>query len=295
MRNSSILFALLLSLAGCVNPKATNNKPTVTVSIVPQKFFVEKIAGDRFNINIMIPPGGSPATYEPTPQQMMQLSASEAYFRIGHISFEKAWMPKIASVNKQMKIYDTSEGLSLIAEEAFGEVHTDSHGHAHSHDGYNPHIWLSPDLVKKQAENIYKALAELYPEYKDSMALNLQKFAAQCDSVHHVLDKQLKNAGGTSFIVYHPVWSYLARDYQLVQVAIEHNGKEATADKLKRVIDYANEHNIRIVFVQKEFSDAQAKTIAKEIHGDVALMNPLDEDWFNTMREFGEVFTQLHQ
>lgn len=294
MQKITFILLIALSLSGCNTTSVKETKPTITVSVIPQKFFVNQIAGQWLSVNVMIPPGSSPATYEPTPMQMKDLSNSQAYFRIGHITFEKSWMSKLTSINPKMKIIDTSEGMDLIAEEAFGDEHIDTNGHSHSHTGYNPHIWLSPILVKQQANTIFQTLKELYPEHEQSMKINLEKFSLQCDSVKNILDEQLKNAGSTGYIVYHPVWSYMARDYNLNQVAIEHNGKEPTADKLKKIIDFANENNIRVVFVQREFSDVQAKTIASEIKGEVATMNPLDYNWFGTMKEFGEVFSAVH-
>ncbi|MBI9066958.1 MAG: zinc ABC transporter substrate-binding protein [Salinivirgaceae bacterium] len=287
---SSIWLVAILVLVGCTPSKKSDNKPTLTVSIIPQQFFVNQIAGNWLSVNVMVPPGGSPATYEPTPQQMMSLSNSQAYFKIGHLSFEDAWMDKLASVNSTMKIIDTSEGLELISDEDIKEeeVHHDHDGHQHR--GVNPHIWLSPNLVKHQAQIILKNLIELYPEHKETMQQNLNNFVTKCDSTQRTLDSLLENAKGSSFIVYHPVWSYLARDYSLKQIAIEHNGKEATADKLKHIIDLAKAENIKVIFVQKEFSDAQAQTIAREIDGKVVHLNPLAYNWFESMREFGEAF-----
>lgn len=286
VKRISIILFLAVIVGSCNNPKLLT-KPTISVTVIPQQFFVNQIAGDWLAVNVMIPPGGNPHTYEPTPMQMKALSKSSAYLRIGHLSFESAWMDKLTSVSPNMKIYDTSVGLDLIGDEDGCEQDGD---HDHHHEAYNPHIWLSPLLVKEQAVKIYKALNEMYPEHGEAMKMNLDRFVMQIDSVHQQLNAQLKNAEGSSFIVYHPVWSYMARDYKLNEVAIEFNGKEATADKLKNIIDLANEKNIRVIFVQKEFSDAQARTIANEIDGKVLTLDPLNYDWFNTMKEFGEAF-----
>jgi zinc transport system substrate-binding protein len=277
-----LITALFLSNACIDNNKKNNNKPTITVSIVPQKFFVNKIAGNFLNVNVMIPPGQSPATYEPTPVQIRQLSQSQVYFRIGYIAFEKAWMDKLASINPKMKIVNTAKGTNLII--------SDTENHANKHKSYNPHIWLLPKSVKKQATIIFNTLSEIYPEHKTEMQNNLNIFLHQCDSLQSELDKTLKPLSETSFIVYHPVWSYLAKEYNLHQIAIEHNGKEATADKLKQIIDFAKQNNIKLIFVQKEFNGTQAETIAKEINGKVLILNPLDYDWFNTMNEFTNAF-----
>jgi len=281
---------------GC-NPKSKKEdiKPIVTVSIVPQQFFVEQIAGDFLHVNVMVPPGGSPATYEPTPLQMKNLTQSKLYFRIGHVGFEKAWIDKLKSVSPNTKFVDTSKGLLLIEEQEWGEEHNHHHENDHCHEGFNPHIWLSPKMVKIQAKTMFDALVELYPHKQQEMKMNLDVFLNKCDSLNVKLAEQLNEAAGTSFIVYHPVWNYLARDFGLFQVALEHNGKEATADKLKEVIDFAHENNIRIIFAQKEFSDAQARTIANEIDGKVVLLNPLDYNWFSIMNEFGAVFQTINK
>jgi len=291
---STLSVFLLFTLVGCNQKRVNSDKPTVTVSVVPQKFFVDQIAGDWLYVNVMVPPGGNPHTYEPSPMQMKSLSNSSAYFRIGYITFETAWMDKLTSVSPKMKVVDTSVGCEMLTEEAWCEKHEDYNGHEVRTEAYNPHIWLSPKLVKVQAQSIYLSLAELYPEHQPLMEQNLNRFLSQCDSVHNHLDSIMKSSSGASFIVYHPVWTYLAHEYNLKQVAIEYNGKEATADKLKNIIDFANSNDIRFIFVQKEFSDAQARTIAEQINGRVVSMNPLNYDWFNTMKEFGEAFQVIN-
>lgn len=288
----SILFTIsLLSPLACNNQANKNNKPTVTVSIIPQQFFVNQIAGDWLNVNVMIPPGASPATYEPIPHQMKSLSKSKLYFQIGHIAFEKAWINKFTSVNADMKFVDTSAGLKLISDETDeGEEHK---GHSHSNAGFNSHIWLSPNMVKAQVQIVFNELKITFPDYADEMKANLDTFITKCDSLQLQLDEILSTKSGVGFIVYHPVWSYLARDYNLKQIAIEQDGKEATPDKLKQIIDFAHTNNIHVVFAQKEFSNMQAQTIAKEIDGEVVQLNPLDYNWFKTMKKFGEVFRNL--
>ena len=285
-----ILFSTVLILSSCGSKKA-DLKPTVTVSIIPQQFFVNQIAGNWLNVNVMIPPGSSPATYEPTPRQMKELSNSKLYFQIGHIGFEKAWINKFESISEDIKFIDTSNGLKLINDEGLEDKTHNNHNH--SHGGFNPHIWLSPKMVKVQVQIMFDKLKIAFPEHANEMKLKLDTFNIKCDSLQLQLDKVLSNKSGVGFIVYHPVWSYLARDYNLRQIAIEQDGKEASPDKLKAIIDFARKNDIHIVFVQKEFSDMQARTIANEIDGEVVRLNPLDYDWFNTMKEFGELFDDL--
>lgn len=281
-----VILTLFLSSCGTKNMK--NEKMLITASIIPQKFFIEQISDTLFDVNVMVPPGASPASYEPTPKQMMDLSNSNIYFRIGHIPFEKAWMKKISSVNKNLKIIDTSEGMTLIYEEENccsndEYAKKNSHTSHHSHSGYNPHIWLSPDLVKQQSEIIYKTLCEFYPEYELQMQNNFKKFIAKIDSVNENIRKRLEKVKTKKFIVFHPVWTYFANDYGLEQQAIEQNGKEASAKQMAAVISFAKKNKITHLLVQKEFDTNQAETIAEEINGKVVIMNPLGYNWFETM------------
>lgn len=293
---TAIFVVLVLFLSSCTMKNIKTGKRTITVSIVPQKFFVEQIGDTLFKVNIMVPPGASPASYEPTPKQMIDLSNSEIYFKIGHIPFEKAWMGKISSVNKNLKIIDSSEGMNLIDEEdsccADNEQHAGVSATHHSHSGYNPHTWLSPHLVKQQSKIIYKTLCEFYPEYKEQMQHNFQKFIAQIDSVDENIRLRLKKVTTKKFIVFHPVWTYFARDYGLEQKSIEQNGKEASAKRMAEVISFAKQNKITHLLVQKEFDTNQAATIAKEINGKVVIMNPLDYNWFNTMESISVFFEE---
>jgi zinc transport system substrate-binding protein len=286
-----ILSALLI--IGCNSNN--NSNPTISVSVTPQKYFIDKLAGEWLDVNVMVPPGASPATYEPTPKQMTKLSDSKLYFRVGHIGFEKAWMEKLQSVNPGMNIIDVSEGLSLIMEEESCSGHSNhEHGH-HHHHGYNPHIWLSPKLVKHQVKIMGEKLQASFPQHQKEIVENQNTLLHSIDSLHKVLSTEFSTMHQKAFIVYHPVWTYLAKEYGLEQVALEYNGKEASADKLKTVVDFAKEKDIHLIFIQKEFSDEQAKSVANEIDGKVISMDPLGYNWFKTINSFKEALVTLNQ
>lgn len=286
MRKIGFITLILVSFFACNNKNIHTNKPTITVSIVPQQFFVHQIADTLFDVNVIVPTGSSPATYEPTPKQMMSLSKSDIYFRIGHIGFEKAWIDKIKSVNKKLKIIDTSEGIKLI----FDDNH--SHNHNDNHKGANPHIWLSPPLVKQQAKTIANKIIKYYPQYLPLIQANLKVFLHKIDSVDKKINDNLENIEERSFIVFHPVWSYFAQRYKLHQVAIENNGKEASIKRMIEIVDFAKNNNIKNILVQKEFDTNQAQSIANEIKGNVLIMNPLGYNWFATMSQINSFFAK---
>ena len=279
-KNVLLMILSIIILASCTTELKQDN--IISVSVLPQKYFVERIVGDKFDINVVIPPGSSPATYEPTPANLISLSHSPLYFRIGHIGFEKAWMEKIISVNKQMKIIDTSRGVKLIT--------SDHHHEGKEEVGVNPHIWLSPSAVKIQAENIYNAIKMYDEKNAELYTKNYESFIKDLDKLDMQIKMMLKDVSNKKFIVYHPAWSYFAKDYDLIQIPIEFEGKNPSPKTIKNIIDVARKENIKVVIVQKQFDIKQASAIAESIKGHVIQMDPLSEDWIKNMVAIGRTF-----
>ncbi len=278
------IFLVLLVFSSIVMAKE------VTVSILPQKYFVEKIAKDKIKVNVMVKPAANPATYEPKTSQMKLLSKSEAYFAID-VPFEKVWLDKFRAANKNMIVVDTDEGIEkqeIQAHHHEGEVehdHEDAHEHegAHNHEGLDPHIWLDPVLVKIQAKNIYNTLLKIDNVNKEFYTKNYKDFLNELEKLDQGLNEILKNDQNKAFMVFHPSWGYFAKRYNLKQIAIEIEGKEPKPAQLVELIDEAKENNIKIVFVAPQFSKKGANTISKSINATVTAIDPLAEDWSNNL------------
>lgn len=278
-----VLIQAMLFL-GCSSPKSNENK--IFVSILPQKHFLEAIAKDKFEINVMVKPGLSPATYEPLPQQMLELGKTKLYFRIG-VPFEKSWIDKISANNQNLKIIDTRDGIKLRSFETFDHMmESDDHdhsGHSHEHGEKDPHIWLDPSLVKIQAETICEALVSIDPENISFYKNNLIEFKNKLDTLDVKLFEIAASAEDNKFLVFHPSWGYFADRYNLRQYSIEFEGKEPSPAQLTKIIEYCKENNINTIFVQKQFSTTSAETIAREIGGKVKPLDPLSEDYFDNL------------
>lgn len=252
--------------------------PTVFVSILPQKFFVERIAGDLVRVEVLVPPGASPATHEPTPQQMLALSGALAWFRIG-VPFEDAWAPRIIANHPRLRVVDTREGITLMPMGAGGGRR-------------DPHIWTSPRLVSRQSETIRDALAEMLPQHRPQFAANQARFAADLAALDAELRERLASLRDRRFMIYHPAWGYFASDYGLQQIAIEVEGREPGPQTLARIITEAREAGIRVIFVQAQFSTAAAESVARAIGGQVIPIDPLAEDMIANTRVVAEALTR---
>ena len=266
----------------------------VFVSIPPQKYFVQKIGGDLVSVSVLVPAGADPHTYEPKPKQMAELSKCAVYFAVG-IDFEKAWLPRIAGTNPNMRIVHTDDGIKKITMPGHRHEKKTRHGHVgteHPHHGGSPdtHIWLSPSLVKIQAGHILHALMAIDPNNHVRYKNNYNAFLKEID----VIDAELKNLfarhKGYRFMVFHPSWGYFAKEYGLEQVPVEIEGKEPKPAQIMMLIRHAREYGIRVVFLQPQFSSKSAEMISREIGGHVVYVDPLAENWSRNLREIARKF-----
>jgi zinc transport system substrate-binding protein len=270
------IFMLVLLSSGCSNQSSDYDKPNVMVSILPQKYFVERIADTLVNVSVMVPPGSSPETYEPTPVQIKTLSNSLAYFSLGLLDFEKTTLKKIQGNNTNTRFINHSKEFNLIEGQC---IH---HDHSHSH-GFDPHVWLSPVEVKKIVNSIYTTLSEIFPMYDSVFKANTQAFIADIDSLDSCMKNAFKEVSTNKFFIFHPAFTYFARDYGLVQVSLEEDGKSPSMKHMKSVLNDAVSEGVKTIFIQKEFDASMAKTIADDIGGRVVVVDPLDYNWLSNM------------
>ena len=268
----------------------------VFVSILPQKYFVEKIGGKMVDVSVMVLPGANPHIYEPKPNQMVALSKAKIYFAIG-ITFEDAWLKKFTAMNPKMRVVQTEAGIEKIPVQAHHH-HEEAKGGSQQktkrpgeedHGTMDPHVWTSPPEVKILARNILKALQEIDPSCSSLYESNHGDFVKEIETLDAELRSIFAGNRGMKFMVFHPSWGYLARAYGLEQVPIEIEGKDPKPAQLKELIQHARQEGVKVIFVQPQFSTKSAETIVKAIGGQVVFADPLSADWAKNLRD------QAHQ
>ena len=264
MKRFLYLIILCVILAGCKGTpqkqadsgKASRTeKPavTVTVTISPYKYFVDQIAKGKVDVNVMVSNGNNPETYEPYAQQMMELSKSALYLKVGSIGFEQTWMKKLQDNAPDMKVIDTSVGIKP-AQTPGGNI--------------DPHVWMSCKNARIIASNMLKALCELEPKHKTFFEKNYKSLLSIIDKRDSTIKESFKENPDLvrKFVIYHPILTYFARDYQLEQLAIEEEGREPSAAQLKSLIKRARKEKIKYCLIQAEFANRNTNTFINESH-----------------------------
>lgn len=273
------LSAFLVGIAGIA---FASSKIKVSVSVLPQAYIVERIGGDKVDCQVMIPKGASPATYEPTPQQLIMLSDSKLYIKVGAptFSFEKKHFNSIIEKNRKMIVVNMSDGVGYRSFSFNKEVK-------------DPHVWVAPYTVKIAARSICKALSKLDPSNRDYYKENLESFLQDIEKLDNEIKTILAGKKDYSFMVFHPAWGYFADEYGLKQLPIEVKGKAPSASNIQKMIDTAKEKGIKIIFVQKGFDTRSAKSIADEIEGKVMAIDPLEKNWLKNMRSIAKILRDV--
>ncbi len=274
------IYLLTFLLFAC-QTKQQETSNIISVSILPQKYFVDQIAGELLHVNVLVPPGSSPHNYEVLPSQMKDLAKSKIWLQIGLLTFEDAWKEKLAEINKDLLIVNCSEGIVPITG---SECEEEGHDHG-DEGGYDPHIWLAPAEVKLIAQNTLKSLNTAFPEKSTSFEANYARFITKIDSLSFQFEQKLAPLKNLNILIFHPALGYYARQFNLEQIPLELDGKEPSPKHMKDVVDLARKENIKVIFIQKEFDSENALQLSREIGGEVMVIDPLDYNWEKQMHD----------
>ncbi|MCX8175641.1 MAG: zinc ABC transporter substrate-binding protein [Candidatus Bathyarchaeota archaeon] len=262
---TSMCFYFARQNASGMYSNVSGEKIIVVVTLPPQAEFVEKVGDDKVRVVVMIPQGANPHIYEPTPDQLKNVSKARIYFKVGSgLEFEEAWLDKILALNPSISVVDGSKGIEILDRD--------------------PHIWVSPVNAKKMVENFYTGLVEVDPLHKDEYKTNMEKYLEELDKLDSYIQNKLARFTNKVFLIYHPSLDYLAKEYNLTQISIEHEGKEPSPQTIQKCIKYAKKYHLSYVYVEPYFTTKYAETIAREVGGEVILLNSLPRNYVDGIK-----------
>lgn len=270
-----IICALLI--VGCTT-KSDSDKKTIFVTITPMQSIIEEITAGDFDIEVIVPKGASPETFEPTPKQVTSFSDAEFIFSTGLIDFEQSLIERIGD---DAEVVNLSNGIELIAGSC-------SHGnHKHKH-GVDPHIWTSPRALRTMVTNAHKAIMAHYPDsvkYTEATGRLLERI----DVLDTYCATRIKAEGVEAMMIYHPAYTYYARDYGIEQIAIEHDGKEPSLRQTTALIEKAKEHGVKAILRQPQYSEDKVRAIANDAGAEIITTDPLAEDILGEIERVTEI------
>lgn len=285
MKNNLIICALAVIFTACQPHQNTNTHKSINVSILPQKYLVDKISGNTLEVNVMVTSGNNHETYEPSPQQMMKMEQAPLYLQLCKNGFDEPWVASLKNRNNTLKVVDLSEGITLLT----GHTHCDNHDH---HEAVDPHVWIAPSTMKVLAKNTLTAMIAQFPKDSATFKSGYQELEQEINKMDSLYIKKLSKLKEKSIMVYHPVLGYVARDYGFEELSIETEGKEPSVESLKNLIELARQRGVKAIFVQQEYDTRNAQIIANEINAKIVQFDPMTYNWPQSAADLLEKLTQ---
>lgn len=306
------IVGLGLFLAACGSDNSTTSSSssaavesesniTIVTTFYPMYEFTKQVVGDSAEVELMIPAGTEPHDYEPSAKDIANIVDADA-FVYNSDEFE-TWVSDISENidTQQTAVIQAADGIELMEgaeEEEHDHDHETegSHEEEHSHE-LDPHVWLSPVLAAQEVENIQAALSEKYPELADTFAENAENYIAELNALDEEYTTALADATERTFVTQHAAFGYLARQYDLTQVAISgiSPDEEPSASRLAELKDYVDENGIQYIYFEENASSTVAETLASEANVETLVLNPLEsltteqldngEDYISVMQE----------
>lgn len=277
MQKIATFIICTLLIVGCTT-KSDSDKKTIFVTITPMQSIIEEITAGDFDIEVIVPKGASPETFEPTPKQVTSFSDAELIFSTGLIDFEQSLVERIGG---NAEVVNLSNGIELIAGSC-------SHGnHQHKH-GVDPHIWTSPRALRTMVTNAHKAIMAHYPDsvkYTEATGRLLERI----NKLDNYCATRIKAEGVEAMMIYHPAYTYYARDYGIEQIAIEHDGKEPSLRQTTALIEKAKEHGVKAILRQPQYSEDKVRAIANDAGAEIITTDPLAEDILGEIERVTEI------
>ena len=277
MQKIATLLISILFLVGC-GGKIEDNRKTIFVTITPMQSLIEEITMGDFDVEVIVPKGASPETFEPTPKQVTSFSDAEFIFSTGLIDFEQSLVKRI---DGKAELVNLSKDIELIA----GSCSCGNHHHKH---GIDPHIWTSPRALRTMVTNAHDAIIAHYPDsvkYTEATERLLERIA----DIDNYCATRIEAAGVEAIMIYHPAYTYFARDYGIEQIAIENDGKEPSLRQTTALIERAKEHNIKSILRQPQYSEDKVRAIATDAGAEIITTDPLSEDILGEIKRVTEI------
>ena len=292
----SLSFICLSLVSGCreATVESTTGKPIIYVPVAPYQEIASRVAGDAFEVRAFVPEAKDPHDYLPTPKEITKVSQAAVFFT-GDLPYETGIVEKITAANSKIEVSSLTENIELLegseGEHCDGEDHS-GHDHAHHDHEFDPHLWLSPKMLKKQAALMADVMKNLKPDSSDQIDANLAKVEGDLDALDKQLAETLAFMKGQTFYVYHGAFAYFAQAYGLKQEAIELGGRSPEPKRLTELVKMAKAEGVKLIFVQPQFNQASAKSLADSIGGQVVEMDPLEQDVFASLKKIADQVKQ---
>ena len=276
---TTLLFSLVVMLYAC-RPNL-NQRHIIAVSIPPQRYLLEQIVGDRYDVVALLQEDAHPEQVESSINNVMAIEHCDAYFMIGRIGFEAAIMNRLTSNRPELKVCDTSQGIEQLHDSSGNNIN-------------DTHIWMSVRNARIIARNMLDGMIALDGKHKNHYIRNYNELLKKLDTLDKEISAKCETHKNEYFLVWRPLLSYFARDYGLQQIAVEIEDSEVTPERIEQVTTFAKSHNAKTFFYQKDLDQRMVETVNKTVKAQMVEFSPMNYSWDEEMLKIASTIANIN-
>jgi zinc transport system substrate-binding protein len=289
-------LTLPLALAGPIacGARSAPKRPAVAVSIFPIYDLTRRVAGDRLETVLLLPPGRSEHGYDPTPAEMARVSGAKLTVEVGlglddwvGAMVRRAAGREVTSLRIGPKASPRPIVAEAVGAEAAEHGHDDhdedekhekgekhdkhdkgeKHGeHAHERGGLDPHVWLDPQRMRDATSSIVEALTALDPEGAEGFRARGEALRGALATLDAEIGARAKRWARRVIVTFHGSMGYYAERYGLKVAAViePFPGREPTAKYVKEVLAAIAASKPAALFSEPQLDRRPAQALADE-------------------------------
>lgn len=269
------VFILFVLFTGCTSNEQLTPEPArsdstlqvvATTSILAD--VVSEVAGDTVEVQLLIPLGSDPHSYQPTPSDMAAVSDADVVFMVG-AGLEEFMDGVIEGTGGNALLVEVSEGIELMEfehEEEEGEEHADED----EHEGGDPHVWVDPNNVILWVQNIERVMSQMDPANSAVYAENANAYIEQLEELDQWIREEVSAipADNRKLVTDHLLLGYFAEEYGFEQIGAVFPGystmTEPSALEMAALEDAIRSLEVKAVFVGNTVNPQVSQRITED-------------------------------
>ncbi|MBA3921653.1 MAG: zinc ABC transporter substrate-binding protein [Nostocaceae cyanobacterium] len=248
-------------------------KIKVVTTFLPMYMFTKAVTGDVAQVDILVPPGTDVHDYQAKPENVKALAQANVLVKNG-LGLEEFLAGTVKNAqNRKLTEIDASSGIKAL-ESISPVVQTQPTGKKDEHETGNPHVWLDPVLVKQQVTNIRNGLITVDPANKATYETNAAAYIRQLDDLNNEFQAKLRKYPNCTFITFHDAFPYLAKRYNLKQVAVVKIPEDQLSPTdVQNAVNAVKQYKVKALFSEPGVDNKLLTSLSQDLH---LTLHPLD-------------------
>lgn len=232
----------------------SQDKPLVLASASMIADMAINVGGAFADVQSIVPIGGDPHTYEPTPKDAQLVNKADLVL-VNGLTFEGWLLELVENSGTSAKVITVTDGIKAIQSLDY-------------ENAYDPHAWMDASLGLQYVRNIASSMSKLIPNKKEEIQFNAEVYLNQLKDLDASIMQEIESIPKEHriLITSHDAFQYYGRRYGLDLQSVLGTSTDAQAQtsdivRLKKVIESSK---VPAVFIESTVNPKLIKQLASD-------------------------------